>query len=92
MLELPQDPTQSMPEASLRDESHYVLLMPNQPETFVTDSELIGFLTKLVEAYPALAEVNYEPSRQAQRLLETTCEVEIAPGETVQWYAVRLEK
>ncbi|MGB3297116.1 MAG: chlororespiratory reduction protein 7 [Phormidesmis sp.] len=29
---------------------------------------------------------------RANYLLETHCEFETAPGESVQWYAVRLEK
>ncbi|MEM9512214.1 MAG: chlororespiratory reduction protein 7 [Cyanobacteria bacterium P01_E01_bin.48] len=29
---------------------------------------------------------------RAERLLETTCEFDIGPGQTVQWYAVRLSK
>ncbi len=83
-----------MTQASFRDESHYVLLLPDQPETFVTATELSAFLTQLVTAYPQIADPNLAatPARQAERLIQTTCEVELAPGETVQWYAVRLSK
>ena len=28
---------------------------------------------------------------QAQRLLETACELELEPGMVVQWFAIRLE-
>ena len=28
---------------------------------------------------------------RAERLLETACELELAPGEVVQWFAIRLE-
>ncbi|MFO7628587.1 MAG: chlororespiratory reduction protein 7, partial [Prochlorococcaceae cyanobacterium] len=28
---------------------------------------------------------------RAERLLATACELELAPGETIQWFAVRLE-
>jgi len=31
------------------------------------------------------------PGLQAQRLLETACELELAPGLTIQWFAVRIE-
>lgn len=83
-----------MTNASLRDESNYVLLMPDQPETFVTATELTAFLAQLVTAYPHIADPGMAstPTLQAERLIQTTCEVEIAPGETVQWYAVRLSK
>ncbi len=83
-----------MTQASFRDESHYVLLLPDQPETFVTATELTAFLAQLVITYPQIADPGTAstPAHQAERLIQTTCEVEIAPGETVQWYAVRLSK
>jgi hypothetical protein len=31
------------------------------------------------------------PGLQAQRLLETACELELEPGLTIQWFAVRIE-
>jgi hypothetical protein len=32
------------------------------------------------------------PQAQAQRLIDTACELEVCPGETVQWHPVRLSK
>ena len=80
----------------LFDENHYVLLMHNCPEEFVTAAELATFLGKLLEAYPAAldADVMAFPTaaERVERLMQTTCELDIGPGESVQWYAVRLNK
>ena len=44
-----------------------------------------------LEVVPAdLAALATAPER-AQRLLETACELELAPGLAIQWFAVRLE-
>ncbi|GAB4211259.1 MAG: hypothetical protein OHK0012_03420 [Synechococcales cyanobacterium] len=81
---------------SLRHTDHFVLLLPDvATEQFVSESELRAFLSRLLEAYPHLRDPDLQrvaPEQQVQRLLDTTCSVEIAPGETVQWYAVRLHK
>ncbi len=69
-------------------------------ETFLTPSELIDKLKEVLADYTKEngGELPHELQKlssadaQAQYLLETHCEFETAPGETVQWYAVRLEK
>ena len=80
----------------LFDENHYVLLMPDCPEEFVSAEELADFLAKILEAYPEAADADVMQfptvSERVQRLVQTTCELEIGPGESVQWYAVRLNK
>lgn len=69
-------------------------------ETFLTPPELIDKLKEVLANYTKAngGELPHELQKlssidaQAQYLLETHCEFETAPGETVQWYAVRLEK
>ena len=83
--------------ASLRSDDHYVLLLPETAdEQFLTRAEIQIFLAKLLAAYPHLVDADLQsyqdPEAQALRLLETACAVETEPGQTVQWYAVRLEK
>ncbi len=85
------------PRASLRSDDHYVLLLPETAdEQFLTREEIQIFLAQLLVAYPHLIDIDLQsyqdPDAQALRLLETSCAVEIEPGQTVQWYAVRLEK
>ncbi|MEN9205494.1 MAG: chlororespiratory reduction protein 7 [Thermostichales cyanobacterium BF4_bins_65] len=73
---------------------HYVVLLPNAvDEQFLTPAELRQFLIRLLQEYPHLQERSpMALEQQVQRLIDTTCELEISPGQVVQWYAVRLTK
>lgn len=74
----------------------YVLLMPGAAEEFLTRSELMVFLQALMAEYPQAVDADLQrfgtPAERAERLLETTCEFDFAPGQTLQWHAVRLSK
>lgn len=80
----------------LRDEEHYVLLLPSLEEQFLSREELQVYLKALIEEYPDCLELDLrrytDPGEQVQRLIDITCELTIAPGQAVQWYAVRLQK
>ena len=84
-----------MPE-QLFEQNHYVLLMPGAAEEFVTPEELLEFLQQLLVEYPDAVDADIKqfdaPEDRARRLIETTCEFPIGPGQTVEWYAVRLNK
>jgi len=75
-------------------QDHYVLLLPETPdEQFLTPAELTQFLIGLLQEYPHLQEDPQRPlEQQVQRLLDTTCQLELSPGRQVQWYPVRLTK
>ena len=55
----------------------------------IEDAWTLGQLAQ-GQADRALAEVARLEAR-AERLLETACELELAPGQAIQWFAVRLE-
>jgi hypothetical protein len=85
-----------MPDPRLYESETYVLLEPNQEEQFLSSTELLEKLTAVLadrqhdlprelQAFPSVPE-------QAQHLMETACELDTAPGESWQWFAVRLEK
>jgi hypothetical protein len=80
----------------LRAANHYVLLIPGLPEQFLSSEELQEFLVRLLQEHPHLVDADLAryptPQAQAQRLIDTTCELEVSPGETVQWHPVRLSK
>jgi hypothetical protein len=85
-----------MPDVLMYDEGMYMLLEPNQPEQFLTPAELLEKLKAVLAQQqdhlpPDLQDL---PSldAQAKRLLDTACELNLRPGEFLQWYAVRLEK
>ena len=85
-----------MPDLLMYQEDMFVLLAPGQAEVFLTPAELLeklqavlsdqqDELTRHLQKFPSL-------QAQAEHLIDTACEFEIKPGETLQWYAVRLEK
>lgn len=84
-----------MPE-SLYSEDHFVVLETNRSEEILTADELLDKLqhiladrqTQLPRELQSLTSVE----EQARYLLDSACDFDLAPGEYLQWYAVRLEK
>ena len=72
-----------------------MVLEPGQPQQLLSASDtltwLSGWLRKL-DALPADLADQPDLKAAAQRLLDTACDLEISPGVTVQWFAVRLER
>lgn len=85
-----------MADSMMYSEEMFVFLTPDATETFFTPPELLEKLTALVlehkDALPSDLKKLATDKERAQYLLKTHCEFEVAPGESVQWYAVRLEK
>lgn len=86
-----------MPDPLIYQQDNFVILETNQPEQFLTASELLEKLKvtlehlKLQDLPPDVQKLD-TPQVQAQYLLDTTCELDVGPGKYFQWYAVRLEK
>ena len=83
-----------MSDPLIRALDDYVVLEPGQPQQLLSAADtlawLIDWLRKLDELPADLA--GYSDLREAaQRLLDTACDLEISPGVTLQWFAVRLE-
>ena len=68
-----------MSDPLIRACDHYVVLEPAGAERLLTAAETLDWLVAQLEAL------------EAQRLLETACELEWEPGVSVQWFAVRLD-
>ncbi|MCC5656759.1 chlororespiratory reduction protein 7 [Nostoc sp. XA010] len=86
-----------MPDSLMYQQEHFVVLETNQPEQFLTQSELLEKLKTtlqqlVIQDLPPDLQKFDNAEAQAQYLLDTTCELDIAPGQYLQWYAVRLEK
>ncbi|GAX42859.1 hypothetical protein NIES4075_38640 [Tolypothrix sp. NIES-4075] len=86
-----------MPDSLMYQQDNFVVLETNQPEQFMTASELLEKLKKILQ------QLNFQDlpqdlrsfnsvEAQAQYLLDTSCELDIGVGQYLQWYAVRLEK
>ena len=73
---------------------NYVVLEPGENEKILSSEEtlawLIDWLGKMEELPKDLKEKN-STKAAANHLLETACDLEIRPGFTLQWFAVRLE-
>ncbi|WAL58095.1 chlororespiratory reduction protein 7 [Thermocoleostomius sinensis] len=79
-----------------QNEDAYVVLEPNQPEQFLTSTELFDKLKSILidrqaDLPPDLQRFS-DLNDQATYLMETSCELDVGPEGFLQWYAVRLEK
>lgn len=85
-----------MPDSLMYNEDAFVVLESNQAEEFLTAAELLdklkGVLVGLQDNLPRELQKIPEIEAQANYLLDTSCELDIGPGQFLQWYAVRLEK
>jgi hypothetical protein len=74
----------------------YVVLETDRPEQLLTPTEMFDKLKEIVIKFAdelpgdvvRIADIN----ERVQYLLDTSCELNLTPGEYLQWYAVRLEK
>lgn len=83
-----------MPDSLMYQQDVYVVLETNQPEQFLTAAELLEKLKEILQQQELPRELRKLNSvvAQAQHLLDTSCELDVGPGQYLQWYAVRLEK
>lgn len=85
-----------MPDAIMFQEDMFVVLMPGEAEVFLTPVELQGHLETVLaerqDSLPRYLQRFATVAEQAQHLRDTACELELRPGEAMQWYVVRLEK
>ncbi len=74
----------------------YVLLETNRQEELLTPVEIIAKLkeiaTKFADDLPIDVQQITGIDARVQYLLDTSCELDLVPGQYLQWYVVRLEK
>jgi hypothetical protein len=86
-----------MPDSLMYQQDHFVVLETNQPEQFLTATELLEKLKTVLQTInfqdlpPDLQNIDSLEAK-AQYLIDTSCELDIGAGQYLQWYAVRLEK
>lgn len=85
-----------MSAASMYDEEYFVVLETNKPEEILSAAELSEKLRSILTTRqdnlpPDLQQVD-TIDNQIRHLLDTSCELDMVPGEYLQWYAIRLEK
>jgi len=85
-----------MPDSIMFQEDAYMVLETNQPEVIMTGAELLEKLRTILkqrqDELPRDLQKLASIDEQAQYLMETACELDVEPGEYLQWYVVRLEK
>ncbi|MBD2293827.1 chlororespiratory reduction protein 7 [Anabaena sphaerica FACHB-251] len=86
-----------MPHPLMYEQDNFVVLETNQPERFLTTSELLEKLANTLQQLtfddlPPDVQKFQSVTEQAQYLINTSCELDVGAGKYLQWYAVRLEK
>ena len=72
----------------------YVVLEPGKPEQLLDVPNTLAWLSQWLQTMDRLPEDLADLSSveaAAQRLLDTACDLELSPGVSIQWFAVRLE-
>jgi hypothetical protein len=74
----------------------YVVLETGKEEVLLTPEEMVDKLRSVLSSQQNNLPLDLQKfttiDNQIQYLLDTSCEFDLAPGEYLQWYAVRLEK
>jgi hypothetical protein len=85
-----------MPDPLMYQQDAFVVLETNQPEQLLAAAELLEKLKEILmqrqHDLPRDLQKFASVDAQAQYLLDTSCELDVGPGQYLQWYAVRLEK
>lgn len=85
-----------MPDPRMYESDTFVLLESGRSEEFLSTAALLAKLKAILsqrqDDLPRDLQRFTSLHDQAQYLLETSCELDVGPGEFLQWYAVRLEK
>lgn len=82
--------------ALMYEEAYFVLLMPGASEEILTAEELQQRLEAVLrdrqDSLPHDLAKQPTIADQAKYLINTACDFELEPGQTMQWFAIRLEK
>jgi Protein CHLORORESPIRATORY REDUCTION 7 len=74
----------------------YVVLETDRPEELLTPAEMFAKLKQIAIEFADDLPIDVQQisgvDARVQYLLDTSCELDLAPGEYLQWYVVRLEK
>ena len=73
---------------------NFVVLEPGKNERFLSLNETIEWLENWLRTMESLPKdlAKYSSINQAaEHLINTACEIEISPGFSLQWFAIRLD-
>ncbi|WP_320673534.1 chlororespiratory reduction protein 7 [Prochlorococcus sp. MIT 1341] len=78
----------------IRKCDYYLVLEPLKAEKILTLQETLDWLQKWlgeIDDWPDDLKTESSMDSAAKRLLDTACELEIQPGFSLQWFAVRID-
>ncbi|MDA0674305.1 MAG: chlororespiratory reduction protein 7 [Cyanobacteria bacterium] len=85
-----------MANSLMYQEEMFVLLAPGQEEEILSADELLVRLEAVLQQHPGDLPRDVAKRQgvaaQARYLRDMACEWDLQPGQTLQWYAIRLEK
>ena len=79
----------------IRECDHYLVMEPSRHEKFLSKEETLKWLEawiKKMNKLPRDLENQASHKSAAKRLLDISCNLEIKPGFTIQWFAVRINQ
>ena len=83
-----------MSDPLIRACDEYVVLEPLQPERILSVKDTLAWLESWLNRLDSLPEDLQDKislATASQRLLDTSCNLEVQPGVVIQWFAVRVE-
>ncbi len=83
-----------MPNPLIHSCENYLVLEPGKEEQLLTTKETLKWLIDWLKRLDKLPkDLENQPTllNAAEKLLDTACDLEISPGFTLQWFAVRLD-
>ena len=83
-----------MSDPLIRALDDYVVLEPGKPEQLLSAADTLTWLSGWLRSLDQLpADLAGQPDLEsaAHRLTDTASDLEVSPGVTLQWFAVRLE-
>jgi hypothetical protein len=88
--------TTNMSDSLMFNNDAYVVLETDQPEQLLTPAEMFEKLQEIVSKFADDLPIDVQRitgvDERVKYLLDTSCKLDLAPGEYLQWYVVRLEK
>ena len=78
----------------IHESDYYVVLEPSQPERILTAQETLCWLQQWLgklDEWPEDLRSELSIDSAANRLLDTSCDLELQPGISIQWFAVRID-
>ena len=83
-----------MSDPLIREIDNFVVLEPANLEQFLNTEETLLWISNWLKSLDELPE-DLKPKNSienaAKHLLDTACDLEIEPGFTIQWFAIRLD-